>query len=360
MLKVAIVGLGAVARNIHRPAYTQLAGRAEIVGGCDPDQQAQAFAREAWKLPVVCADPSELIEKVRPDIVSVCTPPSFHREHAILALRTGCHVFCEKPLAMELDHADEIIEVSTKAGRLVAVNNQFPYMRIHSAAKRWIGSPEFGQLLYLHAWQTFNPTEATETGWRGTLQKRLCFEFGIHVFELIRYFFNDTPVRLLAHMPTPGRDKGHDVINMVSVEFADGRAASVLLDRLSKGPERYLDIRLDGEFASIHTSIGGRMRLTAGVRTRERKPFLEWRFAQGGQAVLQTGNRSRVIARDPANPFAAATACQFANFLDAIQSGSTPAGDIRDNRNTLAMVFAAYDSARRGSAVELSQYRCFE
>jgi D-apiose dehydrogenase len=357
MVRVAIVGLGLVTRNIHRPAYAQLSDRVTIVGGCDLDQRAQTVAREEWKLPFVCGDPSELIEKTRPDVVSVCTPPALHREHAILALRAGCHVFCEKPLAVELEQADEIIEVSEETKRLVVVNNQFPYMKIHSTAKRWIGTPEFGQLLYLHAWQAFNPTDTTEAGWRGKLQRRLCFEFGIHVFELIRYFFNDTPVRLLAHMPTPGPEKGHDTVNMVSMEFADGRAASILLDRLSKGPERYLDMRLDGERASIHTSIGGRAQLTAGAHTRERRPFLEWKFARGGQAVLQAGNRSRVIARDPANPFAAATAHLFGSFLDAIQSGNVPAGDVRDNRNTLAMVFAAYDSARRGCAVELSQYQ---
>jgi predicted dehydrogenase len=131
----------------------------------------------------------------------------------------------------------------------------------------------------------------------------------------------------------------------------------MMLNRLSKGPERYLDMRLDGEFASIHTSIGGLIEVKAGVHTRNRQPFLEWRFAKGGHAVLQAGNRSRVIARDPMNPFAAATAVHLGNFVDAIQSGGIPRGDARDNRKTLAMVTAAYDSARLGRAVEISEYQ---
>src|SRR6266851_3526927 len=115
--------------------------------------------------------------------------------------------------------------------------------------------------------------------------------------------------------------------------------------------------RLDGEFASIHTSIGGLIEVKAGVHTRNRQPFLEWRFAKGGHAVLQVGNRSRVIARDPMNPFAAATAVHLGNFVDAIQSGGIPRGDARDNRKTLAMVTAAYDSARLGRAVDMSEYQ---
>ncbi len=357
MVRVAVIGLGAVTRNIHLPAYAQMKDRVTIVGGCDVDRAAQDLARGKWKLPHVCDDARELIDKTKPDIVSVCTPPALHLENSTLALNAGCHVFCEKPLAVNLDQADEIIATSEKTGRLVVVNNQFPYMKIHTAARRLAGSPEFGRLLYLHAWQTFLPTEATEAGWRGKLRRRVCFEFGIHVFELMRFFFEDTPVRLLAHMPVPQAKAESDAINVVCVEFADGRAASMILNRLSKGPERYLDMRLDGEFASIHTSIGGRIELKTGIRTGDRRPFLEWRFAKGGQAVLQAGNRSRVIARDPINPFAAATAVHFDNFVGAIQSGGTAPGDARDNRKTLAMVVAAYDSAQLGRAVEITEYQ---
>lgn len=356
MAKVAIIGLGAVTGNIHLPAYAQLRDDVTVVGGCDVEPAARERARQHWKLPFVCESPTELIEKTRPDFVAVCSPPAFHREHTILALSAGCHVFCEKPLAEDLEQADEIIEASERTNGAVVVNTQFPYMRIHSAAKQKVGSPEFGRLLYLHAWQTFFPTDVTEAGWRGQLKRRLCFEFGIHVFELMRSFFDDTPIRVQAHMPTPGREKHHDTINMVGVEFADGRAASMLLDRLSKGPERYLDLRLDGELACIHTSLGGQVRVAAGIHTRERRPFLEWRFAQGGQAILQTGRRSRVIGRDPVNPFAAATAVHFRNFINAMHSGTIPQQTARDNRNTLAMVLAAYDSAQLGRAIEMSQY----
>jgi D-apiose dehydrogenase len=357
MIRLALIGLGAVTRNIHLPAYAQLKDRVTIVGGCDVDLVAQDMARSKWKLPYVCGDAQVLIDKTKPDIVCVCTPPNLHLEHSTLALKAGCHVFCEKPLADNLEQADEIIDATKKTGKLVVVNNQFPYMKIHTAAKQLAGSPEFGRLLYLHAWQTFLPTEATEAGWRGKLRRRVCFEFGIHVFELMRFLFDDTPVRLMAHMPVPQAKGESDAINVVCVEFADGRAASMMLNRLSKGPERYLDMRLDGELASIHTSIGGRIEIKAGVHTRNRRPFLEWKFAKGGHAVLQVGNRSRVIARDPMNPFAAATAAHLGNFVEAIHSSGIPAGDARDNRNTLAMVAAAYDSARLGRSVEMSAYQ---
>ncbi len=188
------------------------------------------------------------------------------------------------------------------------------------------------------------------------MQRRVCFEFGVHVFELIRFFFEDTPIKVLAHMPNPVLGGKSDVINIISVEFADGRAASIVLNRLSKGPERYLDMRLDGELASVHTSIGGRVQLEVGIHTRGRRPFLSLDFVKGGRAVLENASKSRVIAKDGINPFASSTAHHFQNFIDALRDSSVPPGTVGDNRNTLALVFAAYDSAESGQGVEVSRY----
>ena len=339
------------------PAYSQLENRVRVVAGCDSNPAARDSAREKWGL-AVFENPRQMIESVRPDIVAICTPPWLHREQALLALAHGCHVFCEKPLADDLTQADDIIHASEEAGRLVVVNNQFPYMKIHLAARQQIGTPQFGRLLYLHAWHTMRTDEVTEAGWRGELARRLCFEFGIHIFELVRFFFEGTPTRILAHMPNPGGRARCDTVNVIAMEFADGRGASIVLDRASRGPEHYLDMRLDGESAIVHTAIGGRVRLTAGIYTRERRPFLDFTFVKGGRAELQCESRSKLIARDGLNPFADATAYHFAAFLDAIRDGTTPRGNVRDNRNTLAMVMAAYDSAASGRWVDMNQYSC--
>lgn len=356
MIRVAIIGLGAVTRNIHLPAYSQLRDRVTVVGGCDVDSNARELASKKWKVPQIYSNAQEMIAKTRPDIVSICTPPSLHCEQTLMALEDGCHVFCEKPLADSLSQADEIIRASSGANRFAVINNQFPYMSIHRTSKEFIGTPEFGRLLFLHAWQTFRPTESTEAGWRREMQRRLCFEFGVHVFELIRFFFGDNPSRIFCHIPNPGRSMRSDFVNVISLEFSDGRAASIVLDRLSRGPERYLDMRLDGEFASIHTSIGGNARFEVGLHTQQRRPFVRFNFVKGGRAVLQNGTRSRVIAKDGLNPFASATAFHFGQFIDAIQRGEEPPTSVRDNRNTLALVLAAYDSAESGNALDLAPY----
>ncbi|MDX1547659.1 MAG: Gfo/Idh/MocA family oxidoreductase [Rhodothermales bacterium] len=354
MIRIAVVGLGAVTRNIHLPAYARLTDRVEVVGGCDVDPAARAALD--GRLPALFEEPEAMIEAVRPDLVVICTPPALHRAQCLLALGHGCHVFCEKPRAPSLPDAAAIIEAAERAGRQVVVNTQFPSMQTYQAAKARIGTEDFGRLLFMHAWQTFRRTAQTEAGWRGQLERRLCFEFGIHVFELARFFFDDTPSTILAHMPRPLADEPADVVNTIALGFADGRGAAIVLDRLSAGPHRYLELTLDGEAASIHTSIGGEVRFEVGLHTQERRPFVGWHFVRGGQAVLHRGSRSARIATEGLNPFAAATARHLAQFLDALEAGTTPRATAQDHLYTLALALAAYDSAETGRAVAVQEY----
>jgi D-apiose dehydrogenase len=355
MIRLAIVGLGAVTRNIHLPAYKKLGSKILLVGGCDVERDAQAgFAKLRPSVPVF-SDIDQMLRTTKPDMVSICSPPSFHLPHCVAGLKNGCHIFCEKPMVETLAEADEIIAAAEAAQRHVIVNSQFPYMKSHTAAKAHLGKPDFGRLLFLYASQTFRPNALTEATWRGEMTRRLGFEFGVHVFELIRFFFEEDPVRVIAHMPNPTGGKA-DLLNIVSLEFAGGRAATILLDRLCKGPEHYLDLRLDGEFGAIKTSLGGELGIEVGLHTHERRPYFAFRFVKGGKAVWQDGNRSRVLAKDGINPFARATAVHLGNFIDALAQNKTPAGTARDHRKTLALIFAAYDSATSGCSVELAPY----
>lgn len=356
MFRLAIIGLGAVTRNIHLPAYAQLKGRMEVVGGCDKDKEAIAWMSRRHPSIPVFEDMEEMLQATRPDIVAICTPPVLHHAQCLAVLQHGCHVFCEKPMVESLEQADELIKASRDTGKHMVINSQFPFMKIHRAAKNQVGTPNFGKLLFVSISQTFHPTEKTEAGWRRTMKRRLGFEFGIHTIDLARFFYGEDPVRVMAHMPKSSDAPDADLLNIISIEFPGGRAATIVLDRLSKGPERYLDIRLDGELAAVSTSIGGELRMEAGMHTRERKPFLDFDFALGGKAVFQKGNKSRILAKDGINPFAHGTAVHLGNFMQAITHGTRPQGDAVYHRKSLALVLAAYEAADSGRTVDLEPY----
>ena len=343
---IAIAGLGAAARQIHLPAYAKLPNL-KVVGGFDPVAADVGFPFPLYR------SVGEMLEKTRPDILAVAAPTAHHHELVRSGLEAGCHVLCEKPFMNSLKEADDIVALSRKLGRWVVVNNQYRFMNIHQAARRAIGTAEFGELLFVSVNQTFFTSEATESGWRGADKQRTCKEFGIHALDLCRFFFGEDPISIDARMPKGAHPDSPDYLNLIQLEFSGDRVAHILLDRLSRGPHRYLDMRLDGSAGIVQTSLGGKLEANMGLRTRTKKPFFELDFSLGGHARLYHGERFRKIAADPLDLFAHATSQLMRQFLSAIDEGTAPSCHAEDNRRTLALVFAAYESAEKNMPIKM-------
>jgi D-apiose dehydrogenase len=171
---------------------------------------------------------------------------------------------------------------------------------------------------------------------------------------LCRYFFGENPSTVSARMPRAGRPNGPDYLDLIHLEFSRDRVAHITLDRMSRGRHRYLDVRLDGEVGAIETSLGGRLEGRAGIRPATRRPFLSVDIAMGGRARLCHGESYSILAKEPLNVFAAATTELLRAFLAALESGETPPCSAADNRHTLALMLAAYESDAKRMPIAIS------
>lgn len=339
--RVGIVGLGAAASHIHIPAV-RILKELEIVGGCDPVARPQGIGFPLY------SSVEDLIAGAKPDLLVVATPPASHYAVARTGLAAGCHIFCEKPLTETLEHAHQLSTMAREVGKYVFVNSEFPWMPIHSAAKQAMADASFGRLQFVSMHQTFVVTEETEQGWRGEDLQRTFKEFGTHVLDLACFFFAELPRSVRARMPKPAGPDSPDLLNIIELEFSGDRCALIVLDRLSKGRHRYLDIRLDGEEATIETSIGGRVSASAGINAKSRRPFLHLDLALGGRARLYRGEGFRTLATAPLNLFADATARLLRDALSAIAAGNPPPNALPGAARILELVLACYDSASDG------------
>ena len=345
--RIAIVGIGAAARSIHLPAYRGIPDL-EIVGGVDPQFTADHGIRMYSSL-------ASLIAQARPDIVTIATPPATHFALAREALESGCHVFLEKPIAPTLAEGAALVRIAQQSGRQLIVNSEFRFMSCHASAQQLIGTEEFGELRFVHLHQTFRANAVTESGWRGTESERTCTEFGIHALDLCRFFFNAEPLRLRAHMAGASGALGPDMLNLMDLDFSLGRFARITLDRLTRGRHRYLDCRLDGTRATIETEVGGALEFNCGIRSGTRRPYVNFDFSAGGRAFIYNGERRRKTASDPIDLFAAATRRLMQAVLKALAAGSTPPCNAVDNFRSFALMRAAYESARDGRDINVSQ-----
>ncbi len=350
--RVALVGLGEAAHTIHAPAVAQMRST-ELVAGADLNAEAREGFAKSHRSVEIFADAEQMLKTVAPDWVIVATPPAFHREVCVMALESGAHVLCEKPFVESSQDAAAILEAQARLGRTVVVNHEFSWMPIFERAQTAMASGELGDILFFQAWEhLLEVPHGPAGGWRShSLTMR---EFGTHVLDLAVHLFGALPVQVYAQMAAPGAPTGTDLINVVTLTFADGRLASIVLDRVCRGPHRYLELRLDGTKASYRASFGGRAAVRIGRMPGARRPDIQVDLAGGGQAWLEVGDRRQVVARNGLHPFADATARLFERAIQDVSRGVESASSARRALDIVRLVEAAYTSARTGQPVHFA------
>jgi hypothetical protein len=135
--RVGILGLGGISRA-HLRGYRapENGQRVEIVAGADVSAPArERFAQDAG-VERTYADYHELLERERPDVVSICTWPPLHAEMVTAACAAGVRgIVCEKPMAIDLASCDRMIAAAAQAGTVLVIGHQ-----------RYLKSPALAEL----------------------------------------------------------------------------------------------------------------------------------------------------------------------------------------------------------------------
>ena len=355
-MKVALLGLGGVARRIHLPALASIPELA-LVGAVEPSEEAVRLVSKERPLPPLFRDVPELLDRAKPDAVVIGTPPDLHHAHARAALEAGAHVFLEKPFASSVAQADDLIAAARDAKRLLVVNNQYRYMTPYRETERRLSAGEFGELYQIQAWQQMFHPPSHERNWRAALVQSTLYEFGTHALDLACFFFGALPVAVTARTPKVPHAIAADVLVVALLDFPGDRVATFNFHRVSQAPERYLEMRLDAKDASIRLSLGGVARISLDWVKNLGRPTLRASLARGGEARVESSGRSRVLVRSRRPEFASATAAHLAVFLEKIRTGDVGPAAALHAREVLKTVFAAYRSAEQGVAVRCDETR---
>lgn len=145
--RVGIVGAGYVS-SYHVRALRQLSF-IELVGVADPDAERRRKLVETFHIPAHFSSLREMLQS-RPDVVHVLTPPHLHAEIAIEAMRNGCDVLVEKPLAESVEDCDRMIAVAKETGRRLSVNHSARMDPVVLRALELARSGACGDLLAVH------------------------------------------------------------------------------------------------------------------------------------------------------------------------------------------------------------------
>jgi predicted dehydrogenase len=188
-----------------------------------------------------------------------------------------------------------------------------------------------------------------EGGWKAALQpRRVLYEFGTHALDLICQFFRAYPVAVTARIPKVRPDIDADVCVLMRLDFPEDRVADLVINRISHAPQKYIEMRLDCENASLRASLGGVARVELGWNSFRKRPTVRVSLATGGEVRWQSEGGSRLLMRQPRSALYHAAAMHLSQFLSSASAGVDPAVSARHAREVLRIVFAGYDSAASG------------
>ena len=304
----------------------------ELVGLVDIDAERARAAGDAEGLVELPTGASleQMLDELRPDFLVNVTPPSAHHDVTIAALERGLDVLSEKPLAASLREAEAMIAAADRAGRLFMVSQNRRYMPELVAFRDTVA--QLGPLSTLTC-EFHIAHRVPDSRFLNSFPQPLLLDMAIHLFDGARAITGADPISVYCDAYNP------------PWSWYSGPAAAHAVFRMSDE----LRFAFTGNWAAdgFRTSWTGVWRAVGqrGSATwdGESAPRVE---ADGVKAVVPRTKR-----RDPDRFLGLEGA--LADFVAAVRTGSTPAGECHDNLRSLAMCHAAVESARLGVPVDV-------
>ena len=233
-MRYALIGCGRISTNHIKAAVNN---GLEIVAVCDVLSEHMDAVLEKHGLqsdPKIrrYTDYKELLDQEKPELVSIATESGSHAEIALEAIDRGIHVIIEKPMAMSISDAEEIIRRSRKKGVKVSACHQNRFNVVVQKMRKALEDGRFGTLSHgsVHIRWNRNKDYYDQAPWRGTWAEDggTLMNQCIHGIDLLRWTFGDAVdtvyglTRQVEHPYLEAEDVG-----MALVRFKNGAIATI-------------------------------------------------------------------------------------------------------------------------------------
>ena len=328
-MKALLVGAGGMGRAWGR----NLKEEGLLAGWVDVREGAAADAARGAELDIPTGtDLDDLLDHVAPDFVVDVTAPEAHHDVTLLALSRGVPVIGEKPMATSMAKARSMVEASERAGKLYMVSQSRRYDAGLVAYRRLV--ERLGPLGILQADFMIG---AHFGGFRDEMASVLLVDMAIHTFDEARFLSGADPVSVYAEEYSPSWSwYGGDACANCLFEMSNGLRFAYRGSWCAEG----LPTSWDGDWRAVGPK-GSAMWEKNGTPCAE--------VVAGDEGFQRPVER----VEEAPTPIDGGIKGSLREFLRALETGETPQGECHDNIKSLAMVFAAVESARRGERVRV-------
>lgn len=348
-IKIALIGCGSIGA-CHSNAYRNLSDRVEMVACCDiVEERAKRYA-ENYGYKAYYTDLNKMLAECEIDAVSVCVWNSAHKDCSVAALRSGAHVICEKPMAMNTAEALEMQAEAEKAGKLLMIG----FVRRHgndaSTALDFIKKDYLGEIYHMKA--SYIRRAGFPGNWFGDKEYSgggPLIDLGVHIIDLCRY---------LAGNPKPVTVFGVTFDKLGSRRNIRGNVPAWTAETTVAEPKFNVE---DMAVATIRFDNGAVLTAEASFSLHVESDY---------QKIELFGTKAGLNL----SPFTLYTECndmladvvirgnvgegdfftaEMRNFIDAIEGKAECKAPAEDGVELMRILDAIYESARTGKSVDI-------
>ncbi len=336
-VRLALLGCGRISKN-HFEAIAKIP-ELQLVAVADSDLSRARAVGVAQGVPAF-GSLEEMLATVPSDIVSICTPSGLHPQHGIVAAQSGRHVLTEKPMAISLDAADDLVRACDTAGVHLFVIKQNRLNPPIQLLKRAVDKGRFGRIYMANVTVRWTrPQEYyDQESWRGTWE----FDGGAimnqasHYVDLMQWLVG--PVEsVMAKTATQARRIEAEDSGVAVLKFRSGALGVLEVSVLTYPRNLEGSITILGEKGSV--KIGG----TAVNRVEH------WSFEtyDDDDKLVDAANTA------PPTVYGFGHEGYYRNVLPVLRGTAKPDTDGRAGRKSLELILGIYESAKTGREVPI-------
>ena len=325
--KIAVIGAGYWGKNLVRNFYEL--GHLGVV--CDEDETLKSVYSASYPDIPFISDYDKILADKNIDAVVLATPAVTHYNLAREAIMAGKHVFVEKPLALAIKEAKELIAIAEKASRVLMVGHILHYHGAAIKLKELIDAGELGKLQYIYSNRLNMGKIRTE--------ENILWSFAPHDISIILMLLNETPDWIFSSGGNYLQENVADS-TMTIMNFASGVKAHIFVSWLHPFKEQKLVVVGDKKMAVFNDTIEDKLLLYPHkIKWQNRVPV-----ASKAEAEL--------VAFEMTEPLKS----ECRHFIECIQNGQRPSTDGREGLQVLKILNASQHSLDlNGSIIKLDK-----
>ncbi|KAH7089284.1 quinate utilization oxidoreductase QutH [Paraphoma chrysanthemicola] len=345
-IRFVVVGTGLIGPR-HAEAILNIAD-ARLACIVDPHPSAVNVASKL-QCPLYPSIQSMLDDSIaKPDAALVCTPNHTHVAVSKELLQAGIHVLCEKPISIDAQSGQELIECARAYNRHLLIGHHRRFNRYVVAVKHHL--PSLGRLIAINAlWTIFKPASYFDppTEWRRLDSAGPIFINLIHEIDLLHYWYGPI-TRVYAEQAPSQRDFDAEEGCAITLRFASGMVGTFLLADAVVSPHNFeagtgenpLIPYLGRDFQRVFGSNG----------SMSVPDMIRWEYS-GEKSWTAEMTATKLDVPEMKIPFEA----QIEHFVGVIRGVEEPRCDGREGLRAVVVCEAIKASMRRGEAVEIAE-----